>query len=1056
MSTHPEPNEERQRRLDEVSAEIEREIATGATLSASEWARRFPELEPELSIMIASKMGTLGVRPTVETPHGRESSAALIETMQVPASTLADSGTGGSAGRGDSAFVETVPSLPGGSGSQLAQTLSQGTSGQPSAAGLAFEVTAPSEPPPAAASRRDPLGKGEKVRYIGDYVTISVLGQGGMGFVYKARQISLNRLVALKMIRNAEFASDDALRRFQNEAEAVAKLDHPGIVPIYEVGIFEDQRYFSMKLVEGQGALDKLLEKLSKSPKEAARVVAEVADAVHHAHQRGILHRDLKPANILIDAQNHPHVTDFGLAKKIEEDVGLTVTGAVMGTPSYMSPEQAAGRTGQITTASDVYGLGAILYACLTGRAPFVGDSVVDTLERVRNNPPLQPTRVNTKLPRDLEVICLKCLEKEPRHRYPTAQAVADDLNRWLRGEPIAARPVSAATRLVMWAKRKPALAGLSAALILVAIGGVAGIAYQWREAVYQRDQATQSRDVAVREEKAAREAEGEAKTARNAAVESETAAKASEKAAVAARAQADQNAQVAAREAAAARKAEGEAKVARDDAIASEKVAVAARAKAETNAQIAGQQATLALFTIQDLIARVTSGMQEPGLFDLKQAILDAALKRVNDVAGVYDKVETSQEATTAAAYMQFSKIYRQLGQTEKAFQALQKCLAITKQRVIIKKGSDPSRQNLANTYFELAQMSEELRRDMKAALTYSEDGLKLYYEIYAHPMKEDHPLDRKIVRAGLAEAYTRVGVSQYRIGELTAALENYRKAYNLRRELVDEIKDNPQLKQDLSYSVMAIAETSFRLGDRTLADEYYRKVIEQREAMFAEKPKDMQITKELGDAYYMAGEFKLRGGDFAAARGYLEKSREKRLSLVTKEPLNVFFQRDLGMVLYRRGNLADLEKNREGAAREFAATLKIRKDLAVRSEHNDRRQAELMLALAHAGDTRGAIELADGFSAGPNVDRELRTDLARGYAQIAAATPADQAERVQTALVKSVDAVRIAIKEGFRDRVYLETEPDLLPIRDRNDFKQLLDEIRPANAPAGGNAAR
>ena len=253
-----------------------------------------------------------------------------------------------------------------------------------------------------------------------------------------------------------------------------------------------------------------------------------------------------------------------------------------------------------------------------------------------------------------------------------------DDLNRWLRGEPIAARPVGPATRLVMWAKRKPAMAGLSAALILVAIGGIVGIATQWREAVYQRDQARQSRDIAVREVTAAREAEGEAKTARDAAVvseqtavASEKAAKLSEQAAVVARAQADENAQLASREAAAARKAEGEAKSARDDAIASEKVAVAARAEAEKNAQIAGEQATRGGSNTDS--GPDFSGhrrrMKEPGLFELKTAILEAALKRVDGVAGKYDKVETSHEATTAAAYMQFSHIYRQLGQTEKAF---------------------------------------------------------------------------------------------------------------------------------------------------------------------------------------------------------------------------------------------------------------------------------------------------------------------------------------------------------------------------------------------------
>ena len=251
-----------------------------------------------------------------------------------------------------------------------------------------------------------------------------------------------------------------------------------------------------------------------------------------------------------------------------------------------------------------------------------------------------------------------------------------------------------------------------------------------------------------------------------------------------------------------------------------------------------------------------------------------------------------TSKEATTAAALMELGKIYRQLGQTQKAFKSYQKCLEITKERVKIKNYSDPSRQNLANTYFELAFCSEELNRDMKATLSFNQDGLKLYEDIDKKPKLDDFPLDRKIVRAGLAEAYTRVGVTQYRMGELTAALENYRKAYNLRRELADELKDNPRAKQDLSYSLMALAETNFRLGDRTLADDFYRQALEQREAMAKLKPNDLASLKELGDVHYMIGEFKLRCGDLAAARRNLEISRDRRKDLVDREPRNVVYR--------------------------------------------------------------------------------------------------------------------------------------------------------------------
>jgi tetratricopeptide (TPR) repeat protein len=1003
--------DDKSREIERIRSEIERELATGSTLDAADWLRRHPELQPELGELLAGMIGqpaTLGpaavgagsdLTVALTYPDARPEAAGpasnpTVAMADLNATTaLAPPPRPGPAGVDPSAqTVDFSRDRPVDQVRALAETQRGEATGvfdsrseRTTAGNGAPAVDPPSNGPPQP---------GQKVRYIGDYELVSVLGRGGMGVVYRARQVTLNRQVALKMIGNSEFASEDQLRRFQNEAEAVAALDHPGIVPIYEVGTFEDQRYFSMKLVDGQG-MEKALTDLKANPREAARIVAEVADAVYHAHQRGILHRDLKPANILLDHERRPHVTDFGLAKRIEGEDGLTVTGAVMGTPAYMSPEQAAGQTSAITTASDVYGLGAILFAALTDRAPFVGNSLMLTLDRVRNNPPDAPHRLNPGVPADLEVICLKCLEKEPRHRYATAQALSDDLNRWLRGEPIAARPVGPIVRLRMWAKRKPALAGLTTALIAASIAGVIGITWQWREAVSQRNQAQIARDQAVEQEKAAR-------------------------------------------------KAEAQASIARDQAVASEKQAVAARSQAEQNAQTAGMQATLALNTIQDLVSQVQKGLQGPGLYDLKAGLLDSALKRIDGVAGIYEK-STSKEATTAAALMELGKIYRQLGQTQKAFKTYQKCLEITKERVKIKNYSDPSRQNLANTYFELAFSNEELNRDMKAVLGYNQEGLKLYEEIYNKPKLDDFPLDRKIVRAGLAEAYTRVGVTQYRMGELTAALENYRKAYNLRRELADEVKDNPRFKQDLSFSMMALAETNFRLGNRPLADDFYRQVLDQREAMAKLKPKDLTSLKELGDVYYMIGEFKLRCGDLAAARGNLENSRDRRKDLVAREPRNVMLGRDLSMSLYRLGNLADLEKKTDEARKEYESALQIREELARISENNDRRQTELMLALAHAGQTARALELADRFSVGPNVDREQRIFLASCYAQVARATPPEKAEQVQTALVKAVDAVRTAVREGFGDRVYLETEPDLEPIRNRDDFKTILREIRP-----------
>jgi tRNA A-37 threonylcarbamoyl transferase component Bud32 len=341
-----------------------------------------------------------------------------------------------------------------------------------------------------------------RVGYFGDYELLNVLGEGGMGTVYKARQFSLNRLVALKMIKASRFPSADEVRRFHNEAEAVARLDHSNIVPIFEIGRYEDQNYFSMKLIAGE-SLDKKLKDYIADPQLAAKLMTETATAIHHAHQRGILHRDLKPANILVDSEGQPHVSDFGLAKRIDGDSELTRSGAILGTPAYMAPEQASAKRGAVTTATDVYGLGAVFYAQLTGEPPFDGDSVVDTLQQVRERPPERLRNRNPRVPRGLEVICLKCLDKDPRRRYGSAEQLAQDLNRWLAGEPIAARPSSVVGRAIKRLQRHRIVSILCFAIAAVTVLGLAGMA--WQSGLARKHQAELERE---RVEKLHREAE--------------------------------------------------------------------------------------------------------------------------------------------------------------------------------------------------------------------------------------------------------------------------------------------------------------------------------------------------------------------------------------------------------------------------------------------------------------------------------------------------------------------------------------------------------------------
>ena len=342
------------------------------------------------------------------------------------------------------------------------------------------------------------LAKGGE-RPFGDYYLLDQIGRGGMGVIYKARQVTLNRRVAIKLVRPDELPSATLIQRFHLEAEAAASLHHPNIVPIYETGEHEGQHFFSMELIDGKG-LDRYItnggfafgeEKSPRSRNEQiARIMAKVARAVDYAHQHGVLHRDLKPSNILLDAQCEPHLTDFGVAKVTgRPGSSLTASGAIMGTPSYMAPEQAVGKTKRVTTAADTYSLGAILYEMLIGHPPFRGDTPVETLKQVVEEEPRHPSTLKDSIDRDLATICMKCLEKEPQRRYASAAALAEDLERWLRHEPILARPIGPLGRMGRWCRREPTLAGLAAGIgvCLVAIAVVALAAYRNAEASRQQ-----------------------------------------------------------------------------------------------------------------------------------------------------------------------------------------------------------------------------------------------------------------------------------------------------------------------------------------------------------------------------------------------------------------------------------------------------------------------------------------------------------------------------------------------------------------------------------------
>jgi eukaryotic-like serine/threonine-protein kinase len=442
------PERERERQIFEILAGYFEAVELGQVPVRQEWLARYPDLAEEINDFLDDQDQLLKVteplRPIAEAAAREDSASPLAPTLREVAEGL-------------------VPDRS-------------------------------SETESANGSARYPADT--KVRYIGDYELLEEIARGGMGVVFRARQRSLNRLVALKMLRAGALMTYEDEQRFRQEAEAAANLDHPYIVPIFEVGRHDGHSYFSMKLIEG-GSLAQRLRDFATDQRASARLMAMVARAVHHAHQRGVLHRDLKPSNILLSGgpdtsigQIEPHVTDFGLAKRVEGDSELTQSGAILGTPSYMAPEQASGKKGVVTVATDVYGLGAIFYAILTGKPPFQGESALETIAQVQDRALDPPSSHGRRVDRDLETICLKCLEKEVGRRYNSAEAVAEDLERWLAGVPILARPAGRAERAWRWCRRNPAVSALTAAVASLLSVVLVGLMISNRMIARERDDA--------------------------------------------------------------------------------------------------------------------------------------------------------------------------------------------------------------------------------------------------------------------------------------------------------------------------------------------------------------------------------------------------------------------------------------------------------------------------------------------------------------------------------------------------------------------------------------
>ena len=903
-------------------------------------------------------------------------------------------------GNTDPAELTTAPSLAGASQPEPADA-----SG---ADGVTLASQAPAGPEPAGDQT---AGPDRVLRFFGDYELLQELARGGMGVVYKARQRKLNRVVALKMILAGQLASAADVQRFYTEAEAAAQLDHPGIVRIYEVGEQDGQHFFSMSYVAG-GSLAAAVKDGPLPPRQAAALVRKVAEAVAYAHGRGIVHRDLKPANILLDEGGQPQVTDFGLAKRLTADSQLTGTGQVMGTPSYMPPEQAQGRAQEVGPAADVYALGAILYCLLTGRPPFQSASVMDTLRQVLEQEPVAPRLLNPGVDRDLETICLKCLEKQPGKRYASAQALAEDLRRHAAGESILARPVGSAERLWRWCRRSPRTAAAVAAVALLLL--IVSVGSTWAA-------------LTIRQERNQKEVERQAAVA------------------------------------------------AREEADSARKLAQQNERIAAEQADLALGTVNTLIFRVQQRLSK-DPGMQPLKRDLLQTALegLQRVANRAGGESWVRWSTEDAllrmgelalQLGNSEEAYGYFQRRYEMTradldtdpGNARLMERVAMACVNLAEVSMSVRRDM----KKALSLYQEAVRLRTRVAQVPPDELRRQNDRLL--------PSQRMQPF---YIKLNLSEGWTRVGLTHYFLGDSAQAEGPILKSVALREELVTgllageaawSLSATPtgpatplsvaasvpwlselasEQSQNLARNYHLIGEIYFRLRNLEKSLVYYARCAAVREEALAAHPKDYRLRGDLGQFYEYYGTVHLCLGDTRQALPLYDRSLQL-LREVAAADKSVEFRKNLAAALYSRGTAARRMNDAAGADKCFRECLQIRNELAANDPRNDRARMDLILVLPHCGEHEQAARLAEALRTGRQSDRELLLIIARCYAQCAAAVSGDTPLAARYAQ-KALEALQAAVAQGYSDVMMLETAPDLGPVRARPEFKKLLEKAK------------
>jgi serine/threonine protein kinase len=852
-------------------------------------------------------------------------------------------------------------------------------------------------------------------RKIGPYTVQGELGRGGMGVVYLARHEQLGRTVALKMILSGNQAGEEAHQRFLVEAQSIARLSHPGIVTVYDIGENEGMPYFSLEYIPGE-SLSRLIAEKPLEPQAAAALVAKMATAMQYAHDKGVLHRDLKPANVLMADGETPKITDFGLAKQIEgaQDAELTQAGSIMGTPSYMSPEQAGGDPDALGPATDQYSLGAILYQLLTGRAPFVAPRAFEVIRQVLADEPVAPRKLSPQVPADLETICLKAMHKDSTRRYASCQELAADLTRFLEGRPILARPVSTQERLVRWCRRNPVIAatsGTALAAVLTALAVVSWSSYTLSQ-----------------KNTALKEAYGELETA-NQTVQST-------------------NTQL--------EKTNGQLKGANDQ-LGKQNILLDERyQEAEAAKKLAYDRAKLANNSFRFVIDKARDSLGGiPQLRDFRKELILSALEGLEKLPDdPADKIY-NRGLQKAKAEEYLYQTYLHVGEPSQAVPHIEIALAILRDRENFQGGTDATRFNLASCLLAKAQARQSFERDMNLSTKCSGESLTLLESIVAVPNPKEFDLDKGSmdalkVRELLLRSRNIHTAALWQQGRIAEALLHARRNV----EILDEtFKVIPQLKNlpaDQKRNVRAgmawihqlRAVTALRAGEMKEAEEQQMEALDLARLSVKISGGAWDARRALAEILGFTGDFYVAKKDDVKARQAYEEAARLAREIYAQDGTSEQGRNALNIELIR---LAGFEKTRgtDKHQKLYQEALEVARLMVKSDPKGQTHQVALALSLAPTGAHAEAKEVADRLLAGQKKpDAELFIDMARVYSQCSAAAGLKETE-VAAYQQSALDCLAKAVDQGYRDQVYLTSHPDFVPLKDAQTFLDLLKKI-------------